>query len=126
MNRPDTDEFIKLWEPRIGPAGARWFALYAWAVYLMGPILLLCFVSIFLATEFGDPITIALAALIGACGLANASILAVAPVAARRSASRVLGVKVTMSNYPPRDSVAYRNWCARNGLVPFSAAARET
>jgi hypothetical protein len=110
---------MEFWGPRLGASGAFRFSLYVWASFLVKPVALVAFVSLLVAgTGHGTTAQIvAIAFLVLAFVLALGMLMM--PVLARRAASRELGVRVTIKNYPPRDEVEYRNWCTRNGIEPF-------
>jgi hypothetical protein len=121
MNTPNNARALDFWEPRIGPVAARRFLVYIWATFLALPIGIVLFLSLALTAEVDNPIATAFAIIMGVVAFTDATLIWVAPIFARRAASRTLGVKVTFRNYPPRDSTEYRNWCVRNHLVPFNA-----
>jgi hypothetical protein len=41
-----------------------------------------------------------------------------------RAASRTLGVRLTLTSFPPSDEAKYVEWCQSHHLTPYSAATK--
>jgi hypothetical protein len=121
MRVPQTSEILRKWEPRIGRVAARRFAVAIWANFLIFPIGVFLFITIGLATTLNSYGLGVLGVAIFVVGLVNASLIWFAPVAARRAASRTLGIPLTRKNYPPNHETAYRRWCDTNQVRPDGA-----
>jgi hypothetical protein len=121
MNRPSVIDIHRKWDPRIGRKAAQRFAVYVWATFLMLPLGLVLFATLVLASRFPNLSTHVLAGVAIAAAFANATLIWLAPVLARRQASRTLRIKVTYKNYPPNDLNQYRSWCVTNHIRPFEA-----
>lgn len=113
---------MAFWGPRLGARGAFRFALHVWAAFVVKPVTLLAFVALVVAAAVQSTTAqiVAIAILVVAFALGFAMLIM--PVLARRAASRDLGIRVTVKNYPPRDDAEYRHWCIRNGIEPFRSA----
>jgi hypothetical protein len=119
--KPSTIRIHEKWDPRIGKLGARYFGLYFWAMFLSVPGGLALFVGLFAQAKFRSPIGQVLAGLVISFMVVDLALLWLAPVLARRAASKKLGIKVTFRNAPPYDVEEYKSWCRRNHVEPFSA-----
>jgi hypothetical protein len=118
---PNTAKIFEFWGPRLGSRATKFYAIYVWTVFAMAPIGLVLFITIAIAAKSDSPVAWAVAYTLIVIAFATVAVMAVAPILARRAASRTLGVKITIFNAPPRNTIEYEKWCAAYGLEPFGA-----
>jgi hypothetical protein len=118
MRYPRTSLILEKWKPRIGSRGSRWFAVAIWSRYLMLPLGLLLFASLWVTANHRGLASTSIVVIVSIVAFSNAGLIWLAPLLARHAASTALGIRITGKNYPPNDHADYLRWCRDNAIEP--------
>lgn len=122
LNPVDRDRIRSKWKPRIGQNATDWYVRSRFCTVVAPGIAAIGFVTEVILRTTTDvkglwllgPVLIGVAVTVLLVGLALLWY-------AWRSATKVLGTKVSILFPPPTDDVAYVAWCQGRGLTPFAA-----
>lgn len=111
--------------PKWGDEAAE-YRLKLWKLQLFGiPLAFLVLLGIVVRDNAPVALAIFGILLLGGTLIAIAALVCVRGM--NRSASRLLGVKISgwhAGQFPPDTSPAYEEWCAQHGLIPYAASER--